>query len=165
MNWIGYAAAAWALLFAASNVYWGLGGRQAVPLPDPEAAFADPTFRLINLVAVGGKAGMALVALATVWAQGTGQTGLPRRLLLIVAYGLGIGMTLYGGLGLIVDTLRLLGVLAVSPESGPSLRWHVFLWDPWWIAGGLLFLGAARNLQASAPTLLKTLGVTAARTL
>jgi hypothetical protein len=165
MNWIGYAAAAWALMFAASNVYWGLGGRQAVPLPDPEAALADPTFRLINLVAVGGKAGMAQVALATVWAQGTGQTGLPRRLLLIVAYGLGIGMTLYGGLGLIVDTLRLLGVLAVSPESWPSLRWHVFLWDPWWIAGGLLFLGAARKLQASGPTLPKTLGVTAARTL
>ena len=37
----GSAACAWALLFASANVYWGLGGRLAIPLPDPDAAFGD----------------------------------------------------------------------------------------------------------------------------
>jgi hypothetical protein len=47
-SWAGYATCAWALLFAASNVSWGLGGRLACPLPNCEAAFSDPSFVTLN---------------------------------------------------------------------------------------------------------------------
>jgi hypothetical protein len=52
----------------------------------------------LNWVAVPLKAGLGLLALATVqsWAR-----VIPRRLLLISTYGLGIGMALYGTLGLL----------------------------------------------------------------
>lgn len=102
----------------------------------------------LNWVAVPLKAGLGLLALATVqsWAR-----VIPRRLLLISTYGLGIGMALYGTLGLVVDGLRLLGALAVPADAWPSLRWHVFLWDPWWLLGGILFLVTARLARRREP--------------
>jgi lipoprotein signal peptidase len=72
---------------------------------------------------------------------------IPRQVLLVASYGLGVGLALYGPLGLIADGLRLLGVLAVPPSAWTSLRWHVFVWAPWWIVGGVLFLVAARCYQ------------------
>lgn len=141
----GYAACAWALLFAAANVYWGLGGRFACPLPNCEAAFSDPSLVALNRLAVVLKVGLALVALATV--QSWGRV-IPRWALLGAAWGLGAGMTAYGGLGLVLDVLRALGVTGV-PESGDwtAFRWHLLLWDPWWLLGGLLFVAAARHYQ------------------
>jgi Protein of unknown function (DUF3995) len=137
-----HAACAWAVLFAAANVYWGLGGRLAVPLPD--AALDEPAVVALNWLAVVPKVGLGLVALATVQPWGR---ALPRRLLLVATYGPGAGMFLYGALGLVLDGLRLLGVLAVPPPAWTSLRWHVFLWDPWWIAGGVLFILTAGLYQ------------------
>jgi hypothetical protein len=119
-----------------------------MPLSDPDAALADPALVALNWLAVPLKAGLGVVALATVK---SGAQGIPRRLLLVVPYGLGIGMTLYGGLGLVADGLRLLGVLAVPPSALTSLRWHVFLWDPWWIVGGVLFFATARLAQRRRP--------------
>jgi hypothetical protein len=50
-----------------------------------------------------------------------------------------------------VDGLRLLGALAVPADAWPSLRWHVFLWDPWWLLGGILFLVTARLARRREP--------------
>jgi hypothetical protein len=147
-TWVGHAACAWALLFAAANVYWGLGGRVAVPLPDPEAALRDPVVVALNWAAAGLKAGMAVVALATV--QRWGRV-IPRRLLLIAAYGLGVGMATYGGLGLVADGLRVLGVIQVPEPARTSLWWHLLLWDPWWLVGGILFVAAAQRYRRGGP--------------
>jgi len=139
-----YAAFVWALLFALSNVYWGLGGRLAVPLADPEVAFGDPAFVVFNWAAVVLKVGLGLLALATVHPWGR---VFPRLAMLIVTYAAGGAMLVYGGLGFVLDVLRLLGFLAVPSSGLTSLRWHVFLWDPWWMLGGVLFLAVARIYQ------------------
>jgi uncharacterized protein DUF3995 len=137
-----YAACGWALLFAAANIYWGLGGELAIPIAYPDTALANPALAAGNWLAGVLKAGLGLIALAT--AQSWGQL-IPHRLLLISAYATGICMALYGALGLIVDGLRLVGVFAVPPSALMSLRWHVFVWDPWWIIGGVLFVLVARS--------------------
>jgi hypothetical protein len=119
----------------------GTGGRLAVPISDPDAALADPTFVALNWLAVALKASLGLVALAAVQPR---ARLIPRRLLLFATFGLGIGMALYGTLGLLLDALRLLSVLTVPQSAWTALRWHIFVWDPWWIVGGALFLVTAR---------------------
>ncbi len=88
---------------------------------------------------------MALVALATVRSWGRVVF---RRVLLTTTWGLGVGMAGYGALGMIVDGLRAAGVIGV-PESTDwtAFRWHLLLWDPWWLLGGVLFVAAARDFQ------------------
>jgi hypothetical protein len=59
-------------------------------------------------------------------------------------------MTLYGGLNLIVG-LGVAALWAIGVSDGPADRagfwWHVLLWDPVWLAGGLLFVAAVRAYQ------------------
>ena len=125
MRAAGYAACAWALLFAATNIYWGLGGRLAAPISDPDAALADPTFVALNWLAVALKASPGLVALVTVQSR---AWVIPRRLLLLATCGLGIGMALYGTLGLLLDGLRLLVdcplISHLNPEDLASGRFR-----------------------------------------
>jgi Protein of unknown function (DUF3995) len=142
--WPAYAAAAWALLFALVNVYWGLGGRLAAPFADAARALADPLVVAANWAAVALKLGMAGVALATVRPWGE---RLPRRLLLLVVYGLGAGLTLYGGLGLVFDALRAAGALPASEPTRAVLWVHLLLWDPVWLLGGLLFLATGERYR------------------
>ena len=36
------------------------------------------------------------------------------------------------------------GVRSIPTALGSdALRWHLLLWDPWWLLGGILFAGAA----------------------
>jgi hypothetical protein len=36
------------------------------------------------------------------------------------------------------------GVRSIPAALGREpLRWHLVLWDPWWLLGGILFAGAA----------------------
>ena len=58
-------------------------------------------------------------------------------------WGIGLVLTFYGGANLAVRGLMALGML----ETPPSMRsaaawWHLVLWDPWFLLGGVLFLAA-----------------------
>jgi hypothetical protein len=40
------------------------------------------------------------------------------------------------------------GVVATPEGLGTrAVPWHLALWDPWWVLGGLLFLTATRELH------------------
>jgi hypothetical protein len=62
----------------------------------------------------------------------------------------GVGMLLYGGVnfvvGAVVALLRALAVLE-TPADTSAFWWHLLLWDPWWILGGVLFSLAAWAYQ------------------
>jgi hypothetical protein len=61
----------------------------------------------------------------------------PRRLLGGVAWAASVVLTLYGGLLVAVGALVLAGVVRpAGPVDRTALRWHVLLWDVW-------FLGSA----------------------
>src|SRR6266542_2164164 len=98
-----YAAAAWALVFAAMSFYWAAGGSlgsstMSDTIVEPARA-REPQF------------------VALLWITGALKT----------AAG-----------------LMALGLLA-TPESmhSDAARWHLVLWDPWWVLGGVLFVIAA----------------------
>ncbi len=73
-QWIAYAAATWAFLFAAVSFYWALGGRIGANTLGPAilAAAADPWFVALGLWGVGGiklLGGLVALALVQPWGR------------------------------------------------------------------------------------------------
>ena len=137
--WVAYAACGWALLFAALSFFWAAGGRTGLHPLELEVAPGNSMWIIINLGAGILKALIGLLALALV--QPWGRI-FPRKLLRACAWILGVGMSLYGGLGLVSDVLHVTGVIR-DPENGKWFFWYLVLWDPWWVLGGVLYLTAA----------------------
>lgn len=153
--WAGYAACAWALLFAALSFYWAAGGTLAVETNAP--AITRPVLArepgwIALLWATGAlKAVAGLLALALVRPWGM---VLPRRLLLAGGWAAFAIMALYeGAASLLQHALMVAGLIATPAGLGAtSARWHLLLWDPWWLLGGILFgLATWRYQQRSSP--------------
>jgi hypothetical protein len=70
-----------------------------------------------------------------------------RRLVRRMARAAAVILIVYGGVLSITGWLVQLGI--VSPAANAdhrALRWHAFLWDPWFLAWGLLLaIGLARS--------------------
>jgi hypothetical protein len=82
----------------------------------------------------------AVLALALVRPWGR---RVPRRLVGGVAWAASAVLTLYGGQLVAVGALVLAGVIGpAGPVDRTALRWHVLLWDLWFLVWGLL-LGVA----------------------
>jgi len=63
---------------------------------------------------------------------------LPRRLLLLACWGASAILILYGGVFVVVGALVLAGVIpGALPAQQFALRWHVALWDMWFLLWGL----------------------------
>nr|MDQ6900219.1 DUF3995 domain-containing protein [Candidatus Dormibacteraeota bacterium] len=80
---------------------------------------------------------VGLLALALI----TGPPGgLPRRLLAGAAWLGAVLMAGYEGLASLVQhALMVAGVLPIPAGLGAeSARWHLWLFDPWWLLGGVL---------------------------
>ena len=60
-------------------------------------------------------------------------------------------LTIYGGLLVVVGGLALLGVFGPPPSDPTALRWHVMVWDLWFLLWGL-FLGTAVWQRRHLPT-------------
>ena len=150
-KWAGFAACVWSLVFAAMSFYWAAGGTigietQAEPI---QSAARNPDARFVALLWATGmlKVAGAVVALALV--QRWGRI-IPRRMLLAAGWIAGVGMLLYGGVnfvvGAVVALLRAIDVLE-TPADTAAFWWHLLLWDPWWMVGGVLFSLAAWTYQ------------------
>lgn len=142
--WAGYAACALALLSAVPSFYWAFGGTAG--LDTVGGAIEDlARTRDASGVALGVGAGIlkiagGLLALALVRPWGR---AVPRRLLAGAAWAASVVLTAYGGLLVAVGALVLTGVISpAGPVDRTALRWHVMLWDLWFLIWGLL-LGVA----------------------
>lgn len=143
--WAAYAACVLAFLHAAVSFYWAGGGTAGLSTIGgtlEELGRAREPALIAGLWAVGVLKGLAgLLALALVrpaWGR-----SLPRRPLLAAAWGGAALLTAYGGLFTLGGALVVTGVIPASETADwTALRWHAFLWDPWFLAWGLL-LGAA----------------------
>ncbi len=138
--WIAYGACVWSFLFAALSFYWALGGTAGADTVSPEIAQLARTgvawiFAVLWITAIV-KVLSGFVALALVQAWGK---KIPRWLLLILAWGAGTLLFVHGGLFFIVGVLALSGAISVSTPI-MVLHWYTFLWGPWWLLGGILFL-------------------------
>ena len=140
----GYATAAVALLYAAVNVYWALGG--TVLLSTVGGWVEDLARRggaaavAVGLLAAAAKTAGAILALALVHPAGR---RLPQRPLQAVAAAASGLLVLYGAVLVVAGVLVLTD--AITPAGAvdrTALRWHVFCWDAWFLLWGLL-LGLA----------------------
>ena len=148
-TWAAWVACVWALLFALMSFYWALGGELGVNTLGSgiQSLAHDPGF--IAIVWLTGVAkiigGLFALTLIYPWPR-----WLPPIWKLILAWIGGVGLALYGGVPLVIEGLVLGGAIRVSgPVDWEGLRWHVWLWDPWWLLGGILFLLAAWQYQRS----------------
>ncbi|WP_083917995.1 DUF3995 domain-containing protein [Nocardiopsis xinjiangensis] len=146
-SWPAYAAAVWAFLFGLLSLYWAVGGTwlsatigEAVTAP---ALKGDPLVVAAVWASALGKFAVAVSALALV--QRWGQA-FPRWFLLSGG-GLAAGLlVLYGGAGILQQVLMAVGLVDVSDTFAPVLYWHLFLWSPYWLLGGVFFALAAVQL-------------------
>ena len=141
------AAAAWAALFALASLYWALGGEAGGETLGVEiermARERDPAFVAQLWAAFVLKALAAVLALA-LW---RGRGGRPAR---VLAWVTGAGLTLYGALNLVQHALMATGAIATPDGLGEAaVPWHLALWDPVWLIGGVLFLLAARASRSA----------------
>jgi hypothetical protein len=134
-----YAAAVLAFGSAAVSLHWTLGG--TVLLDTVGGTFEDlarersPASIVLGVLVVLVKVAAGLLALAFVQPWGT-RVG--RRLLLVSA---GVGsavLVVYGGVLVLVGGLVLAELITPSaPVDEHALRWHVFVWDLWFLVWGM----------------------------
>jgi Protein of unknown function (DUF3995) len=139
----GWAACAVGLAYVAISVYWGVGGTWLLATVGGSLAKGNPSvgIQLAVWAAVVLKAIAAVLPLLAVGALSPAFAARPprtrwlRRLTwieaaILSAYGLVLTVT-----GLLVQS----GVI-VPPASADhrALRWHAYLWDPWFLIWGLL---------------------------
>jgi hypothetical protein len=142
--WAAYTACALAWLYALPSLYWALGGTAGLDTVggaiEELARTRDPAGIALGLGAGILKLVGGLLALALVRPWGR---VIPRRLLLGAAWAASLVLTVYGGLLVTVGALVLTGLISPSvPVDRMALRWHVLLWDLWFLVWGLL-LGVA----------------------
>lgn len=149
--WPGYVAAALALASAAVSLYWTLGGTWL--LDTVGGVFEDlARKRSGGAVALGGLVvavkllgGALALALARRWGARLG-----RRWLLLGGFGGSAVLVVYGGALVLAGGLVLGGVLSPSqPVDRHALRWHVFLWDLWFLLWGVALGLAAWRFRAT----------------
>lgn len=142
-RWAAYGAAGWAFAFAAVSAYWALGGKvgtETIAMDIARIPLAnDP---MVVWATAGLKALAGMLALTLV--RPCGRL-LPLRVLIRATWAAGLVLTFYGGANL-VDHGRMVAGLRDTPEvlGEQAARWHLLLWDPVWLLGGVLFLAAAR---------------------
>jgi len=142
--WAAYAACALAWLYAVPSFYWALGGTAGLDTVggaiEELGRAHDPAGVALGIGAGVLKVAGGLLALALVRPWGR---AIPRRLLLGAAWAASMVLTVYGGLLVAVGALVLTGLISPSgPVDRTALRWHVLLWDLWFLVWGLL-LGVA----------------------
>jgi hypothetical protein len=145
-------AVVWAVLFAAISFYWGAGGTWAASTIGP--ALSDPVRdRDPAMVALVHGTGVAkLVAAALAASLLVHRPAPSRRRLRAVSWVVAGGVAAYGLANLIQHALFVAGALDVPDGLGESAaRWHLAVWDPWWILGGVLLLVATARTRAVEP--------------
>jgi hypothetical protein len=144
-----YAAAVWAALFTLVSLYWAAGGTAAAQTIGD--AITDPALAREGGMVAFLWATVFLKALAVVLALALVQPwgrSLPRPLLLAAGWVAAFIMIFWGGALWIQHGLMEAGVIEMAESmDATAIRWHLVLWDPFWLIGGVLFLGATRYFQ------------------
>jgi hypothetical protein len=142
--WAGYAACVLALGHAAVSFYWASGGTAGLSTVGGELeAMGRAASPLLSVVVWGvgtAKVAAGLLALALVMPWGR---MFPRWAMLAAGWGGATLLALYGGVLVTVEALVVGGITVPSgPVDWTALKWHLFLWDPWFFGWGVL-LGVA----------------------
>jgi hypothetical protein len=135
-----YAAAVVAFAYALVSLYWAVGGQG---LLSTVGGYVEQFARrggavpvLVALAVTVAKVAGGLLALALVRPWGR---VVPRRWLLLVSTGASVLLVAYGGLNVLTGALALSGVIHPAGSADrTALRWHVGVWDLWFLVWGVL---------------------------
>jgi hypothetical protein len=146
-----YGSCALAWLYALVSAYWTAGGTWLLATVGGQvedlARRGGTAVLLVGVGTVSLKVAGGVLGLA--FAQPWGRR-LPQRPLRVVGLAAGGLLTLYGGANVVLGGLGLLGVFG-APADPRALRWHVGVWDLWFLLWGLLLLAAALPRRTSHP--------------
>lgn len=140
-----YAAATVAFAYALMSLYWALGGHALVSTIGgyvehfARQGGALPVLAALAVTLAKVVGGLLALALVRPWGR-----VVPRRWLLIGSAGASVLLVVYGGLNVLLGALVLSGV--IHPAGGvdrTALRWHVGVWDMWFLVWGVLLALAA----------------------
>ena len=143
------------LAYAAISVYWAAGGRSLLNTVGISVSRPGQAGHLAALLAVWGAAGVKAVAAVLpllaigVWPR-TANGGL-RRLARVLTW---IEAAILSGYGLVLTASGLLvqaGVIKATAHADRlALKWHAYLWDPWFLIWGIfVFLALWQSWPAS----------------
>jgi hypothetical protein len=140
-----YAAAVLACGYALVSLYWAAGGDGLV---STVGGYVEQFARrggavpvLVAVAAAVAKAAGGVLALALVRPWGR---VVPRRWLLLGSAGVSAVLVVYGGLNVAAGALVLAGAIHPSGSvNRTALRWHVGVWDLWFLLWGVLLALAA----------------------
>lgn len=138
-------AVAWCAFFGLLNVYWILGGNVGVNTLGIglEAQRFDPVFIRLVWMAVFSKLVAGCLAVMLNWKSYA-------KLKIILATIFGSVIAAYGIYGLLYSLFMIAGIFQIPDWIGYSaVKWHLFLWSPMWLTGGLFFILAAWSLKKS----------------
>jgi hypothetical protein len=135
-----YGAAVLAFAYAAVSLYWAAGGTALLAtvggaIEEVGRRGGLPAIALGSAAAVLKAAGgMLALALIRPWGR-----AIPRRWLRTVAGLASAVLICYGALYVTAGALALSGAVHLAgPVDRAALRWHVALWDMWFLVWGLL---------------------------
>jgi hypothetical protein len=141
-----FAAAVVAFAYALVSLYWAMGGHGLVSTVcgyvEQFARHGGVTPVLVAVAAVVAKVVGGLLALALVQPWGK---AVPRlRWLLAGAAAASALLVAYGGLNVVAGALVLSNVIhPAGSVDRTALRWHVGVWDLWFLIWGILLALAA----------------------
>jgi hypothetical protein len=144
-----YGAAIVAFAYAFVSLYWALGGHGLVSTVGgyverfARQGGAAPVLVAGAVTAAKVLGGLLALALIRPWGG-----VVPRRWLLTIAVAASAVLVLYGGLNVVVGALVLSGGIHPSGSvDRNALRWHVELWDLWFLVWGLLLAVASEGYR------------------
>jgi Protein of unknown function (DUF3995) len=150
-----YAAAVVAFGYALVSLYWAAGGRALLSTVGgyvehlTDQGGAAPVIVALAVVLAKVAGGMLALALVRPWGQ-----AVPRRWLLAGSAAVSLLLVAYGGINVLAGSLVLSG--AIYPAGSvdrTALRWHVGLWDLWFLVWGILLALAVAGYRRRAPIL------------
>jgi hypothetical protein len=143
-SWAAYGACALAFAYAGVSLYWALGGTGGLNTVGgfAERAARSPGRAALTLiwatVVVKVLGGLLALSLVRPWGA-----SVPRRLVLLAGTAASALLIMYGGVLVIAAVLVETGVVRPgTPIDWRGFRWHLGLWDLWFLIWGVL-LGIA----------------------
>ncbi|MFD5434836.1 DUF3995 domain-containing protein [Kitasatospora sp. NPDC127067] len=133
----GYAAAGWAVAFALVHLYWLADGR--LGLPDGRSVWSSTPLLVIDVIAIPLCAVAAAVALAPLRRWGA---RVPVRLLGTALWGTTALLVLHAAPS-VPDWIALAAGTRSGAELDALARFATFGYEPFFLAGGLLFAAAS----------------------
>ncbi|WP_019819321.1 DUF3995 domain-containing protein [Saccharomonospora saliphila] len=135
LRWLAGLCCAWMVVFAGVHVYWAAGGTFAMP-----AGFSiedNTALLVIDIIAVPLCLAGAALALALVRPEGRRR---PRTVTALTALT-GLFSIVHAAGTIVADIGMLLGVVEVPDTEAERIS--AFVFEPWWLLGGVLFVLAA----------------------